>query len=64
MSLRSYDIVAWVLDGEIVCADCMNSKPDDRHFASPVFAGEEFFDHYPTCAWCGELIDEVSLIEE
>ena len=61
--MKAYDIVAWVVDGEIVCADCMNEHPDERHFASPVFAGEEF-DYYPTCEWCGEVIDEVSALQE
>ena len=54
--MEAYDIVGYIVDGEIYCIYCV---PDNKE-RIPIFAIDEW-DHIPSCSKCKDKID-VNLI--
>lgn len=51
--MKSYEIVAWVWDGEVFCLSCRPPRKSSPVFASDIDEGDPMF-----CGECREPIDD------
>ncbi len=49
--MKTYTVVAYAVNGEVLCPSCIGTCKEPREDKNPIFAGDEF-DTVPTCAKC------------